>query len=244
MRQINFEKLAGQNIIEEIYLFGSVARGEDDQFSDVDILIIVQDCTEEEYIELKDYYAKILDIPVEWISLYRISKVEKMYNRGSYFLWHIKKEGIKLYSKTDWLEILLKTLPQYKDMEKDLQEYCDILKDIDLELQNEYIDSNYELSVLASLVRNTCIVLSYMNNRFDFGRESVIITCKDIYKKQILFSLDEYIELYKYRLFETGKLNTLEKGSIELIKKWIYYERKLLKMALKGVKVYVRQNKC
>ena len=42
-----------QEKIEEIWLFGSYARGEQDQYSDLDILVIMQECKEEEYKRMK-----------------------------------------------------------------------------------------------------------------------------------------------------------------------------------------------
>ncbi len=39
--------------IEEVWLFGSYARGEQDCYSDIDLLIIVQDCSDMEYTELQ-----------------------------------------------------------------------------------------------------------------------------------------------------------------------------------------------
>lgn len=94
----NIKKLSNEQNIREIYLFGSFARGDQDQYSDIDILIVIDDCTENEYIYYKDSFAQILKVPVSWLSVYRIGKIRKMHNSGSYFLWHIKKEGKVIYS--------------------------------------------------------------------------------------------------------------------------------------------------
>jgi len=235
---LGLQEIQKKENVKDIYIFGSVARGEEDEYSDIDVLIIIEECTEEDYVNYKDEFSKLLEVPIEWISLYRKSKIIKMYNKGSYFLWHIKKEGIKLYSKTNEFQSLLNTLPQYSGIHDDLDEYTEILKDIENELREDNICINYELAVLSSLVRNTCIALAYLNNRFDFGRESVIITCIEIYKEQIQFTLNEYNELYKYRLFQTGKLYIIKDGSLDSLKKWIVYEKKLLKIGLEGVGMY------
>ena len=79
-------KLKQDKNISEIYLFGSVARGDEDRYSDVDILIVIDDCLDDEYVKLKDKYANYLNVPVSWISMYRISKIMTMYKMGSYFL--------------------------------------------------------------------------------------------------------------------------------------------------------------
>lgn len=226
-------KLKQDKNISEIYLFGSVARGDEDRYSDVDILIVIDDCLDDEYVKLKDKYANYLNVPVSWISMYRISKIMTMYKMGSYFLWHIKKEGKILYSRNNELQSLLLTLPQYNGFKNDLQEYSQILYDIELELENEYLSADYELAVLASLVRNTCITIAYLNNRLDFGRNSAPMYCFDKYKMNI--SLKEYEALYQYRLYHTGKIKKVVKAETKQLKKWIKIEKTLLEIAKKGV---------
>ncbi|WMJ90286.1 nucleotidyltransferase domain-containing protein [Anaerocolumna sp. MB42-C2] len=242
MEKLKIRNLLTEKNIMEIYLFGSVARGENDEYSDIDILIVIDDCEEKEYVNYKRMFAEKLKVPVEWISLYRLSKIERMFKNGSYFLWHIKKEGIKQYSRSGDLEKLLISLPKYDGVLNDLMEYKQIVNDIYNELSNSYININYELSVLASLVRNTCIAIAYLNNEIDFGRKSVIITCKKIYKEQITFTLDEYSKLYDYRLFQTGKKYNVDNGSKEMLEYWIKCENELLEIAMEGVEKNERKS--
>ena len=178
----SISKVKEEKNVEEIYLFGSVARGDEDEYSDIDILIVIDDCTEDEYIDWKNIFSNYLDIPVSWISLYRHSKILRMYESGSYFLWHIKKEGKIIYSRSNEMPSLLLTLPRYNNTENDLEEYSEILSDIKCELNDEYICVEYELAVLASLVRNTCIAISYLDERLDFGRNSAVMYCFSKYK--------------------------------------------------------------
>ena len=46
----SISKVKEEKNVEEIYLFGSVARGDEDEYSDIDILIVIDDCTEDENI--------------------------------------------------------------------------------------------------------------------------------------------------------------------------------------------------
>lgn len=235
----NVLQLKCQSNIREIYLFGSVARGDQDEQSDVDILIVIDNCSEDDYIRYKKNYASILQIPISWISLYREKKILKMHERGSYFLWHLKQEGKMLYSKENELKKLFTTLPRYRGMKKDIEEYQQILDDVKEESYNEYLCIEYELSVLASLVRNTCIMLSYLNNRFDFSRNLVVEYCIDKYKIDI--SLEEYKVLYQYRSYETGKISEVAKGKIDDINKWAKVEQQLLDIAEKEVDDYEKK---
>lgn len=232
----NISKLKNDNKIRDIYLFGSVARGEQDQYSDIDILIVIYDCEENEYLDLKKKYAEILEIPSSWISMYRSNKIEEMFNVGSYFLWHIKLEGVLLYSKDSYLESLLKELPLYKNINKDINEYSAILSDIMNELDSSLLSIDYELAVLASLVRNTCIAISYMDGNMNFSRTSVVMECFSKYNIEATYK--EYTSLYKYRLYQTEKVNHVCKGDINVLKKWIEVETQLLQIAKKGAGKY------
>lgn len=225
--------------IREIYLFGSVARGDHDQYSDMDVLVVIDDCSEDEYVQCKDMLAHILNIPVSWLSVYRIAKIKRMHGTGSYFLWHIKKEGKLLYSRDGELGLLLSTLPQYSDVRKDLEEYSSILLDVKKETNNKYICIEYELSVLASLVRNTCIAIAYLDGEMNFGRTSVVMYCFSKYKVNV--TLEEYEQLYQYRLFYTGKIRNVPAGEIAQLEKWINIERVLLEIAEKGIKNYEKE---
>ena len=236
----NIIQLKRQGNIREIYLFGSVARGDQDEQSDVDILIVIDNCSEDDYIKYKKEYASILQIPVSWISLYREKKILKMHEKGSYFLWHLKQEGKVLYSRENELDKLFATLPRYRGMKEDIKEYRQILDDVNEELHNVYLCIEYELSVLASLVRNTCIMLSYLNNRFDFSRNQVVKYCIDTYKIDV--SLEEYRALYQYRSYETGKIQRVEKGKIEDINKWVKVENQLLDISEKEVDDYEKKS--
>lgn len=222
--------------IREIYLFGSVARGDQDEKSDIDILIVIDDCPEAEYIKCKDKFSSVLNVPVSWLSIYRINKIIKMHSIGSYFLWHIKKEGKVIYSRDNELATLLLSLPSYTSIKNDLKEYSEILSDIVDELDNQYICIEYELSVLASLVRNTCIAISFLNGRLDFGRNSAVMYC--VCKYQINITIEEYSDLYRYRLYNAGKIKSVPSGKIDQLKKWIKIENDLLNILRKGAENY------
>jgi len=67
---IDFAKSLDFPEIEKIILFGSVARGEDTEESDVDILIVTKNVNDDLKIE-DDIYSKVMDILLE--TMIRIS---------------------------------------------------------------------------------------------------------------------------------------------------------------------------
>ena len=91
----DFAKKIKNNHIKEIVLFGSVARGEDTEFSDIDILIIADD---EELIEeeVSDEVMNILLYKKEHISAHVISEDHYIKTRNFSFLRNVYEDGIIL----------------------------------------------------------------------------------------------------------------------------------------------------
>ena len=96
-------------------------------------------------------------------------------------------------------------------------------------MKDRYISIEYELAVLASLVRNTCIAISYLDGKLDFGRNSPVMNC--FYKYKIGIDLKDYQKLYQYRLYHTHKIESVPKGEREQLEKWIKIESNLLTIA-------------
>jgi Predicted nucleotidyltransferases len=218
--------------IQEIYLFGSVARGDYDEFSDIDFLFIVTDCTQAEYNELKGSIAEELGVPAKWISLYELSKINAMFDEGSLFLWHIKLEGIKLFSRDGYLEEILLSLPMYSKAQQSLEDYKTILQDITDSLMYDVVILDFEFALLASLVRNACIIFDYNNGVFAFGRFSAVQECNRILGKEFI-PLSEYQWLYEHRSSHNSYSNEYLESADDISKMefWLNKVNVLLKIA-------------
>lgn len=224
------------DFIEAIVLFGSKARGDDDSISDIDIFILITDCSEEELILRKKELVNILQFPPDWISIYRQSSVTTMHDYGSYFLWHIKREGKILFSKSQFLEQTLESLPAYSRVENDLNDYLVICQDIEKSISLDDSTLLFEMATLASLARNTCIAVSYKKGRMVFGRSAPVIEAKTIFGKEFPFSINDYDVLYRYRLARIRSTSMTAsnnlKPSIDDAKIWIKRIKKLILLAL------------
>lgn len=217
--------------IEEVWLFGSYARGEQDCYSDIDLLIIVQDCSDMEYTELKQQLSAELHIPLDWISLYQMNKITEMGNKGAYFLWHLKLEGHKLYSRNLFLQNILKSLPEYSGVLQDLMDYSVICNDIRENISDEYLDVTYELSVLASVIRNTAIAVDFLFGEKIFGRITCVETSNRLLEGIFYIPVKEYMKLYSNRLYITGKSSSCEKMTIYDIGIWLERAEKFISCA-------------
>lgn len=233
MNTINFdyEKIPEEvlNKIICIYLYGSQSRGDSDEYSDCDIFICVRDCTDNECEEITRILTKTFNGIYEF-SVYKISKIIQMQAKGSYFLWHLKKEGRLIYRSDERVSTILDDLPAYKCTYEDFTEYLVILEDIKQSL-NEGCIPIYELSLLASLARNTCIGICYLKGKMDFGRVSPIITCLQLFKEKFPFTLSQYNNLYSYRISYTRGVPPHDNLSLSYVSDWCNKIEELLRLA-------------
>ncbi|KZX11481.1 nucleotidyltransferase domain-containing protein [Methanobrevibacter filiformis] len=95
---IDFAKSLNHSEIEKIILFGSVARGDDNKDSDIDILIITSKKSDKRKIK-GDVYSKTFDILMkngEYIS----AKIKSLNHYNKYknfsFFSNVDREGILL----------------------------------------------------------------------------------------------------------------------------------------------------
>lgn len=222
-----------KNIIAA-YIYGSFARGENDRNSDCDILICVNNCDISEYDLLKTEFLKKSTSEKYEFSFYQLNVLEEMRKKGSYFLWHIKKEGIPICQSSKEIENILDNLPSYTGTFEDLCEYKDILKDVEESIKLDETTIVYELSVLATLARNACIACCYVIGNMDFGRNSPIIKVSNFFGEDFPFTLNEYIDLYDYRLHVVRNMKIQNHGTLLIYaKQWICKIDRLLDLILK-----------
>ncbi|MGB9677117.1 MAG: nucleotidyltransferase domain-containing protein [Candidatus Ratteibacteria bacterium] len=84
---------------EKIIVFGSYARGEGDEYSDIDFIVIKK--TEKRFIERLIEVAKLIDN--KWgdidIFVYTPEEFEQMSKLGNSFIESVLKEGKVIYEK-------------------------------------------------------------------------------------------------------------------------------------------------
>lgn len=117
----------------------------------------------------------------EGISCYRHEDVLLMAQKGSLFLWHLKLQGKVLFSKEDSFENVLANLQPYEDYEKDLSLYTVLLSDVTKSFQKRKTISEFDVSVLFTIVRNVCILLCYHEATPKFGRSNAYITARSLF---------------------------------------------------------------
>jgi len=198
-----------------IWLYGSHARGSVDALSDRDLLLVSDNP--------RELGSGLLPFSeTANISQYSWQEIEGMARYGSLFLHHIRLEGMCLYEDeavAGRLGEVLQGLGRYTRADKDLRGFRTTLNDI-----REGIDDDarlpFELSVLATLIRHSCVLISYLIGQSTFGRlDPVRVVASH-------FSLDSTITtdfpgLYCYRLLADGRARECMPLPVGLIKLWL-----------------------
>jgi predicted nucleotidyltransferase len=149
-------------MIEYIYAFGSICRGEVDDFSDIDVLVIKEGTNE---TRLNPKY-----------SYYRKKTLDNLWDKGNPFAWHLYKESRLLYSVNgdNYISELGKP-SKYERLLPDLLFLRDIFAGSKISINEDANSMIFDLSTIFLVVRNiaTCYELG-ANLKFCFTRDSAI----------------------------------------------------------------------
>lgn len=164
--------MSGGNLLAVI-LFGSVARGDDDAASDIDVLAIVESRSGRVDDELVRCHLPIsLRSAHPEISWYGSDRFKEMSADGQLFCWHICLDGRVLYDPVGYVRGLGEPAP-YKNMLADIDAFMSIADGVEPQIQASHFNAVYELGVLYVCVRNVAMSGSWvLLDRPDFTRNS------------------------------------------------------------------------
>jgi predicted nucleotidyltransferase len=133
----------------DIYIFGSLMRGEVSPTSDVDVLVIPLGTQEK-----KQY-------PDTW-SVYTTKTVEAYYRAGRLFAWHLHLESKCIYCSgvVPFLEELGKPAP-YTTWQEDITDLEVIMNDALAEIRSGTNSLTYELGLVHTAVRDIAMSASW-----------------------------------------------------------------------------------
>lgn len=132
----------------EIYVFGSITRGDVTPTSDIDVLVV----------PLSEDRSRF---PAGW-SIYSPSLIEEYFRKGRLFAWHLHSEARCIYSPN--AKPFLDTLGQpasYSTMEKDLDELESLLSEALAEIRAKTNSLVYELGIAYTAIRDIAMSASW-----------------------------------------------------------------------------------
>lgn len=142
--------------IDQLWIYGSYARGDFDKCSDVDILM-VSDTDETDFVI--NYFTKKYVGKID-VSYYSYDGLIPLINKGSLFANHLKKEAISIYKKSGRLNNLLNKMPEYSSHLDDLKILEMLVNDVKESHHSNNNSFIFDSGVLGTAVRNTAIIMS------------------------------------------------------------------------------------
>lgn len=132
----------------EIYIFGSICRGEISPTSDVDVLVL----------PFTDDRSKF---PINW-SIYAPKLLREYYSQGRLFAWHLHLEAKCIFSPYErpFLKSLGAPAP-YSTMLNDIDELEELLQEAIAELKNGTKSVVYELGIVYTAIRDLAMSASW-----------------------------------------------------------------------------------
>ena len=156
--------------VEEVWLFGSSAREELDEGSDVDLLVVcdsrelpqgLTECMREDYGDNVD------------IAHYSYLGLGRLVDQRALFAWHLRREGVPLDRGTDRLERMLGCMEPYDGHVRDLGVLQAVFDDAVVSLR-EGLASRFDLGVVGTVVRNAGIIMHDLFGTWDFSPEAPV----------------------------------------------------------------------
>ncbi|WPO84025.1 nucleotidyltransferase domain-containing protein [Chryseobacterium sp. JJR-5R] len=132
-----------------IYIFGSLVRGEVDQYSDTDLLLISDN-------------KLFKDVDSDKFSLYTPDRIKELYNEGNPFAWHLYFESKLVYSSSeyDFLSQIGKP-SEYKNCKNDLLKFKNLFDESIISIKENNYSLVFDLAMIFLAIRNfaTCYTL-------------------------------------------------------------------------------------
>jgi predicted nucleotidyltransferase len=193
--------------ILSIILYGSHARKDHDSSSDCDICVITRERPKREFTmsDLEDQIGP-LKLANVTIVTYPEAVLNSMLVNGSLFLWHLKLEGDILYGRRYLSEKLL-SLDHFKTHLEEINYHEELFYNLKMAWQRLSIVNELDLSLLFTIARNTCMVLTHKSGKPSFGRLSSYTSAKESFSS-LPITIDQYLYLSKWKLLYERESST------------------------------------
>jgi len=133
--------------MKNVYIFGSVVRGEIDQYSDIDLLLITDETTN--------------NIDPNKYSIYSPMRIKELYAEGNPFAWHLYYESKLVFSSEKDFLVGLGKPSKYVNCKTDLLKFKKLFDDSIASINEDEFSLVFDLAMIFLAIRNfaTCYTL-------------------------------------------------------------------------------------
>ncbi len=226
---------ASDDDIQSIILFGSHARGDADFFSDQDVCVFTGPVDYSRLLDIREKVAREFSVPISAVAAYPEPIIAAMRQMGSLFLWHLHLEGKILHDRDEFARKTFSHLQRFAGYLQELELFEALLADIAVELEREGQLTEFDLHLLQTVIRDTCILMTYFKGRAIFGRKSALVTARTLWPSfPVTLSLYEELCTWHLRYFRGCPCDLVRPSTrrsreiLEAVQRMVSFARELL----------------
>ncbi len=205
-----------QATVAALVLYGSRARGDSDDRSDTDVAVFTYAQSMSDLQDLKRWVTKSSMAPPDaTFAIYSTATADRMAERGSLFLWHVRLEGRVLYDHDKWLAGLWQRHTRFSRSHAldSIQIVEMVVDDVTNALRQSPATAAFEGATLFSMLRTLGMVLGQAIGKLAFGRRSAVDLLRSTLRDEFTLTSTQVRQLEVARLEYAGKIDS--SGSAE-----------------------------
>lgn len=184
--------------ISSLFLMGSYAYGKQTNLSDIDLLIVIDDCSLFLKHYISDLIASDLNIPRSWLTILTKDHFSRLYHIGSILLSYLQNKCHVIFSKDDSEKQLVEDpIPPYSlfnVLEEDKYLFDENFKSY---IKGDALPS----TLIGDIASNLRSIFSLYYKDFSFNKRSNLIKALNSSDFVVPFTAEEYDYIYYIKQF-------------------------------------------
>ena len=231
-----------KNLIESILLVGSVINGDSDEKSDLDFIIIINNCNNYVKSNIHKNLSMEMDIPLDWITLYTKYEFILVCNNGKkdLYMWYVNLRHKVIYSRSNFTKKIFDNMTLYTDVQGRVGSRLEVTNSLIKAYKKGEYSPEYVLNIIMRNVRDACINICFLMETLEFCKYRPIELCYKIKGVNMPFTYNEYVNMYELKREYKNDPTHFKLGekADEIVMEWY---RKYIRLAKEVLKLENRK---